>query len=96
MIRYEKISERKQKLIDEFLSSPIQVGEIVVVDKGIIVPIYKNTNKTFDATVIEVLGEDIVCIDRKTADEYVQKYNKLAGLDECYVDEDVWIPLINV
>lgn len=60
MTRYEKISERKQKLIDEFLSSPIQVGEIVVVDKGIIVPIYKNTNKTFDATVIEVLGEDIV------------------------------------
>jgi hypothetical protein len=37
--------------------------------------------------------EDVVCINREKAQEYVEKYNKLAGKDECYVDDDIWLPL---
>lgn len=37
--------------------------------------------------------EDVVCIDRATAEDYVAKYNKLAGDEKCYVDEDIWLPL---
>ena len=37
--------------------------------------------------------EDVVCVDRATAEEYVRKYNKLAGWAKCYVDEDIWLPL---
>ena len=37
--------------------------------------------------------EDVVCKDKATAEDYVAKYNKLAGEERCYVDEDVWLPL---
>lgn len=37
--------------------------------------------------------EDVVCIDKEIALDYVQKYNKLAGKEECYLDKDVWLPL---
>jgi hypothetical protein len=37
--------------------------------------------------------EDVVCVNRETADEYVRKYNELAGFAKCYVDEDIWLPL---
>jgi hypothetical protein len=37
--------------------------------------------------------EDVVCVDRATAEDYVAKYNKLAGDEKCYVDEDIWLPL---
>lgn len=37
--------------------------------------------------------EDVVCVDITTAEEYVRKYNKLAGEEKCYVDEDIWLPL---
>ena len=37
--------------------------------------------------------EDVVCVDMATAEEYVIKYNKLAGCNQCYVDEDIWLPL---
>ena len=37
--------------------------------------------------------EDVVCVDRETAEEYVAKYNKLAGEEKCYVDDDIWSPL---
>ena len=37
--------------------------------------------------------EDVVCVNRETALEYVRKYNELAGWTKCYVDEDIWLPL---
>ena len=37
--------------------------------------------------------EDVVCVDRATAEDYVSRYNKLAGEEKCYVDEDIWLPL---
>jgi len=37
--------------------------------------------------------EDVVCVDRATAEEYIRKYNELAGEEKCYVDEDIWLPL---
>lgn len=37
--------------------------------------------------------EDVVCVDKATAEEYVSIYNKLAGDEKCYVDEDIWLPL---
>lgn len=37
--------------------------------------------------------KDVVCVDRATAEDYVDKYNKLAGEEKCYVDEDIWLPL---
>ena len=39
------------------------------------------------------IQEDVVCVDRATAEDYVSKYNKLAGEEKCYVDEDIWLPL---
>ena len=38
-------------------------------------------------------SEDVVCTTKEVAKEYVKKYNKLAGKEECYLDEDVFIPL---
>lgn len=40
--------------------------------------------------------EDVVCVDKATAEKYVSKYNKLAGDEKCYVDDDVWLPLNKV
>ena len=37
--------------------------------------------------------EDVVCVDRATAEDYVRKYNKLSGDEKCYVDEDIRLPL---
>jgi hypothetical protein len=37
--------------------------------------------------------EDVVCVDRAKAEEYVRKYNELAGEELCYVDEDICLPL---
>lgn len=37
--------------------------------------------------------EDVVCKDRATAEEFVKKYNKLSGIETCFVDEDIWLPL---
>lgn len=37
--------------------------------------------------------EDVVCVDRITAEDYVAKYNKLAGKKMCYVDDNIWFPL---
>ena len=37
--------------------------------------------------------EDVVCVDRATAEEYVRKYNELAGWAKCFVDKDIWLPL---
>ena len=37
--------------------------------------------------------EDVVCVDKATAEEYVRKYNEISGEEECYVDEDIWLPL---
>lgn len=37
--------------------------------------------------------EDVVCVNKTTAEEYVRKYNELAGWAKCYVDEDIWLPL---
>lgn len=37
--------------------------------------------------------EDVVCVNKATAEEYVRKYNELAGWAKCYVDEDIWLPL---
>ncbi len=39
------------------------------------------------------MQEDVVCVDKATAEKYVRKYNKLAGYKKCYVDEDIWLPL---
>lgn len=39
--------------------------------------------------------EDVVCVDKATAVEYVKKYNELTGLYQCYVDEDIYLPLSN-
>lgn len=38
-------------------------------------------------------NEDVVCINKEKAQEYVDKYNKLIGTDVCYVDEDIYLPL---
>ncbi len=40
----------------------------------------------------ENMREDVVCVDREAADNYVKQYNDLAGKEECYVDEDIWLP----
>ena len=40
---------------------------------------YENTN------------EDVCCTSLEEAKKYVDKYNKLAGEDVCYVDKDVWL-----
>ena len=37
--------------------------------------------------------EDVVCVDRATAEEYVRKYNELDGRTKCFVDDDIWLPL---
>jgi len=38
--------------------------------------------------------EDVVCVDKETAEDYVKKYNNLAGIEKCYVDDTIWYPLI--
>lgn len=38
------------------------------------------------------VDDDIFCIDKATAEKYVEKYNKLAGTNKCYVDENIWLP----
>lgn len=60
MARYEKISEKKQRLIDEYLSTPISVGEEIVIHKGTISSVYKDTNRLINAKVIAVDGENLV------------------------------------
>jgi hypothetical protein len=40
--------------------------------------------------------EDVVCVDKATAEDYVRKYNKLAGCTKCYVDKDIWLPFCEV
>ena len=37
--------------------------------------------------------KDVVCVNREKAQEYVKKYNDLAVKKECYVDEDIYLPL---
>jgi hypothetical protein len=37
--------------------------------------------------------DDVVCVNRATAEQYVKKYNELAGWAKCYVDDDIWLPL---
>jgi hypothetical protein len=37
--------------------------------------------------------EDVVCVNKAVARDYVAKYNKLAGEEKCYLDEEVWLPL---
>jgi len=37
--------------------------------------------------------EDVVCLNKAIAEEYVRKYNELAGEEKCYIDNNVWLPL---
>jgi hypothetical protein len=37
--------------------------------------------------------DDVVCLNREVAEDYVRKYNQLVGEEVCYVDKDVWLPL---
>lgn len=36
--------------------------------------------------------EDIVCVDKLSAEQWANKYNSLAGSPKCYVDKDVYLP----
>jgi hypothetical protein len=37
--------------------------------------------------------EDVVCADKQVALEYIEKYNKLAANEKCYLDQEIWLPL---
>lgn len=37
--------------------------------------------------------DDVACTSIEKAKEYVEKYNKLSGKKDCYVDEDVYLLL---
>ncbi len=37
--------------------------------------------------------DDVACVSIEKAKEYVAKYNKMSGKEDCYVDEDVWLLL---
>jgi hypothetical protein len=39
------------------------------------------------------LKSDVVCENYEVAQDFVDEYNKLSGRIDCYVDEDVWLPL---
>jgi len=39
------------------------------------------------------VDENVACVSIEKAEEYVEKYNKLAGEDKCYVDKDIWLLL---
>lgn len=41
----------------------------------------------------ENVQEDVACMSIAKAQEYVDKYNKLAGEEKCYVDEEVFLLL---
>jgi len=36
---------------------------------------------------------DVVCLNKSIADEYVKKYNELSGSEQCFVDDEIWLPL---
>lgn len=40
--------------------------------------------------------EDVVCVDKQVALNYIEKYNNLAGEEKCYLDKKVWLPLTKV
>lgn len=42
------------------------------------------------------VSDDVVCINKDIASEYVKRYNELSGSDDCYVDDDIWLPLDKV
>jgi len=37
--------------------------------------------------------DDVACVSIEKAKEYVDKYNKLAGKQECYVDDEIYLLL---
>ena len=37
--------------------------------------------------------DDVACVSIDKAKEYVEKYNKLSGKQDCYVDEDIYLLL---
>jgi len=39
------------------------------------------------------VDEDVACVSIEKAKEYVEKYNKISGKEDCYVDEDIWLLL---
>ena len=62
--------------------------------KSELLTLFNNTPHSFG--IVRWYGnedDDVVCINREKAQEYVEKYNKLVGEEVCYVDEDIWLPL---
>ena len=43
---------------------------------------------------IENQQDDVVCFSREVAEAYVERYNELSGEQKCYVDDDIWKPLL--
>lgn len=39
----------------------------------------------------ENIDEDVACVSIEKAEEYVEKYNKLAGEEKCYVDKETYL-----
>lgn len=77
--------------------------EILEINEQQLHLINKELNKLFSLHVVsdsfsvvrwhENKHEDVVCVDKKTALEYIEKYNKLAGEEMCFLDNEVWLPL---
>jgi len=58
-MRIDKISEKKQKMINEFLSLPIKVGETVEINRNLVSFLYNVDNtSTYNVTIKEVLSDD--------------------------------------
>ena len=57
---------------------------------------WENDNRSFGMVrQHDNVDEDVACISIEKAEEYVKKYNKLAGEEKCFVDKDIWILLNN-
>lgn len=37
-------------------------------------------------------NDDVVCVNKEIAKSWADSYNKLSGSNDCYIDENVWIP----
>jgi hypothetical protein len=87
-----KVTEIEEK-IDEILLANFQEGDWQTARKQLlnifsIMPRSYGIVRWYDNK-----QEVVVCVNKATAEEYVKKYNELAGDEKCYVDEDIWLPL---
>lgn len=86
------INKKAIKVLNNLRSEGLQTADIIEVIKKAL-SIHVVVGSYAIVRWHENNHDDVVCVDKQTALEYVQKYNKLAGEEMCFLDEDIWLPL---